>query len=95
MKALPLVGAVILCLSQPLSADPAPGKAADLRAQKSEERLVFVTGSFIPQRIKVQSLGTATVSPVRIINRHEIDGTGRVTTPGAFANEPSVRIVGH
>ena len=95
MKTLPLVGAVILCLGQHLSAEPVPGKAADSRAQKSEERLVFVTGSRIPQRIKVQSLGTATVSPVRIINRHEIDGTGRVTTPGAFANEPSVSIVGH
>lgn len=95
MKTLPLVGAIVLCLGQSMSANPKPGKAADSRTQKGEERLVFVTGSLIPQRIKVQSLGTATVSPVRIISRHEIDGTGRVTTPGAFANEPSVRIVGH
>ena len=29
------------------------------------------------------------------IDRHEIDWTGRQTTPGALVNEPSVRIIGH
>jgi hypothetical protein len=63
--------------------------------QKVEERAVFVTGSLIPQRVKLQPIGTKTVSPVRIIDRHEIDWTGRQTTPGAFINEPSVRVIGH
>jgi hypothetical protein len=63
--------------------------------QKVEERAVFITGSLIPQRIKVQPIGTATVSPVRVIDRHEIDWTARPTTRGAFINEPSVRIIGH
>jgi len=63
--------------------------------QKVEERAVFVTGSLIPQRIKVQPIGTTTVSPVRVIDRHEIDWTARPTTPGAFINEPSVRVIGH
>jgi hypothetical protein len=65
------------------------------RHQKVEERTVFITGSLIPQRIKVRRIGTNTVSPVRIIDRTEIDQTGRQTTPGAFVNEPSVRIIGH
>ena len=65
------------------------------RKQKVEEQTVFVTGSLIPQRVKLQPIGTKTVSPIRIIDRHEIDGTGRQTTPGAFVVDPSVRIIGH
>jgi hypothetical protein len=75
-------------------ADP-PVNQASKRNQKAEERLVFVTGSLIPQRIKVQPIGTTTVSPIRFIDRHEIDWYGRPTTPGAFINEPSVRVIGH
>jgi hypothetical protein len=63
--------------------------------QKVEERAVFITGSLIPQRVKVLPIGTTTVSPVRVIDRHEIDWYGRATTPGAFINEPSVRVIGH
>ena len=63
--------------------------------QKVEEQAVFITGSLIPQRVKVVPIGTLTVSPVRIIDRHEIDWIARPTTPGAFINEPSVRIIGH
>ena len=70
-------------------------KQAPRRKQKVEERTVFVTGSLIPQRIKLQPIGTTTVSPLRIIDRHEIDWTGRQTTAGAFVNDPSVRIIGH
>ena len=63
--------------------------------QKIEEQAVFITGSLIPQRIKVQPIGTATVSPIRVIDRHEIDWTARPTTPGTFINEPSVPVIGH
>ena len=65
------------------------------RNQKVEEQAVFITGSLIPQRVKVRPIGTLTVSPVRIIDRHEIDWTGRQTTPGAFVNDPSVRVIAH
>ena len=70
-------------------------KQAPKRKQKVEERTVFVTGSLIPQRIKLQPIGTTTVSPLRIIDRREIDWTGRQTTAGAFVVDPSVRIIGH
>ena len=63
--------------------------------EKVEERTVFVTGSLIPQRIRVRPIGTPTQSPIRVIDRREIDQTGRHTTPGAFVNEPSLRILGH
>jgi hypothetical protein len=75
-------------------ADPTANQAPK-RKHKVEEQTVFVTGSLIPQRIKLRPIGTKTVSPVRVIDRHEIDWIARPTTPGAFINEPSVRIIGH
>ena len=72
-----------------------PVKGSQDRKEKVTEQTVFVTGSLIPQRIKVQRVGTKTVSPIRMIPRWEIDSTGRGTTPGAFVNDPSVRIIGH
>jgi hypothetical protein len=68
------------------------GKPID---QGKEERAVFVTGSLIPQRVKLKRIGTTTTSPIRIVDRREIDQTGRRTTSGAFVADPSVRIVGH
>jgi hypothetical protein len=55
---------------------------------------VFVTGSLIPQRIKLKPVGTTTISPVRIIDRSEINATGRRTTRGVLIADPSVRAVG-
>jgi len=62
---------------------------------ETTEALVFVTGSRIPQRIKVSRIGTGTYSPLRVIDRKEIDQTGRRTTAGALVNEPSLRVIGH
>lgn len=56
---------------------------------------VFVTGSLIPQRVKVKPIGTNTVSPVRIYKRDEIDKTGRFTTRDVLAQDPSVQVSGH
>jgi hypothetical protein len=75
-------------------ADPTTNQTSE-RKQKVEERAIFVTGSLIPQRVKLQPIGTKTVSPIRFIDRHEIDWIGRPTTPGAFINDPSVRIIAH
>jgi hypothetical protein len=72
-----------------------PRAEAKRSKEQTEEVLVFVTGSLIPQRVRVTSIGTPTTSPLRVIDRREIDQTGRFTTPGAFVNDPSVRIIGH
>jgi hypothetical protein len=81
-------------LAETVLADPTVSEGSK-HNQKGEEQAVFITGSLIPQRVKVLPIGTLTVSPVRIIDRHEIDWIARPTTPGAFINEPSVRIIGH
>jgi hypothetical protein len=55
---------------------------------------VFVLGSLIPQRIKRKPIGTTTVSPIRIIDRHEIDATGRGTTRAILIADPSLNAAG-
>ena len=62
--------------------------------QQSNERAVFVTGSLIPQRIRLKAVGTNTVSPIRIIDRREIEATGRQTTRGVLVADPSIRVTG-
>ncbi len=98
MKTLVFSGAATLVVASVLAgtvlADPSINQTSK-RKQKVEERAIFITGSLIPQRVKLRPIGTTTVSPIRIIDRREIDQTGRRTTPGAFVNEPSVRVIGH
>ncbi|HKP04341.1 MAG TPA: hypothetical protein VJU77_13395 [Chthoniobacterales bacterium] len=62
--------------------------------QQSNERAVFVTGSLIPQRVRLKAVGTNTVSPIRIIDRREIDSTGRQTIRGVLVVDPSIRVTG-
>lgn len=68
-------------------------QASEIKKPESGEA-VFVTGSLIPQRIKLKPVGTTTVSPVRIIDRREINATGRRTARGVLIADPSVRAVG-
>jgi hypothetical protein len=90
-----IVAGVTALIAASASLADTPVKGSQERKEKVTEQTVFVTGSLIPQRIKVQRVGTKTVSPIRVIPRWEIDSTGRGTTPGAFVNDPSVRIIGH
>ena len=94
VKSAVAAGVTILIATSASLADT-PAKGSQERKEKVTEQTVFVTGSLIPQRIKVRRVGTTTVSPVRVIDRREIDATGRQTTPGFFVNDPSVRILGH
>jgi hypothetical protein len=74
------------------------GRPVDQASEQNKqvsEQAVFVTGSLIPQRIKRKSIGTTTVSPIRVIDRREIDATGRRTTQGVLIADPSVRLIGH
>ena len=94
VKSVIIAGVTALIAASAALADT-PVKGSPEQKEKVTEQTVFVTGSLIPQRIKVQRVGTKTVSPLRMIDRAEIDATGRGTTPGAFVNDPSVRIIGH
>jgi len=58
------------------------------------EKLIFVTGSLIPLRVKLKPIGTATTSPMRTYDRNEIDSLGRFTTEGILATDPALRVFG-
>jgi hypothetical protein len=81
-------------LADPLL-DGNPIDQASKQEKRIKERTVFVTGSLIPQRVKLKRIGTTTVSPIRIINRRELDETGRQTTRGVLIADPSVRVIGY
>jgi hypothetical protein len=75
-----------------ISATLAPVAFADPSNAQCGDKYVFVTGSMIPQKVKVKSIGTATVSPLRVITRREIYQSGRYTTEGVLALEPSLQV---
>jgi outer membrane receptor for Fe3+-dicitrate len=59
-----------------------------------KNKRVALTGSNIPEKVKVKSVGTLTTSPTRIYKRDEINKTGRFTTERVLAQDPSVQIHG-
>jgi outer membrane cobalamin receptor len=55
---------------------------------------VLVTGSNIPQKVRIKPIGTTTTSPIRVYNRHEIDQMGRFTTEEVLRQDPSLSVHG-
>jgi hypothetical protein len=53
----------------------------------SGEKLVYITGSNIPQRIKVKYIGTDAPWNIKVIGQHEIDISGRQTMADVLAHE--------
>jgi len=54
---------------------------------------VFVTGSQIPQKVKIHPIGTTTASNIRVYDRDEIYKTGRFTTEDVLRLDPSLRVI--
>ena len=100
MKKLLQRGALFLILSVATMAfanpqrDEAVQRSGSLGAVERDHYVyVFVTGSRIPQKVKVKPVGTNTVSSMSVWTRREIDRTGRVTTEGVLAQDPFVRVI--
>ena len=53
---------------------------------------VMVTGSLIPQKVRIHSIGTKSAFPLRVYDRREIEHTGRVTTEDVLAQDPSLTV---
>ena len=77
------------------SADPLAPAVEGQKNKDGKDKVVFVTGSRIPKRVTVKAIGTNTTSPVRVYTREEIERTGRFTTEGILAQDPSVTIIGN
>jgi hypothetical protein len=55
---------------------------------------VWVTGSRIPQKVKISPIGTLTQSPLSEYDRHQINWTRGGTVKQALSNEPSLSFIG-
>jgi outer membrane cobalamin receptor len=53
---------------------------------------VMVTGSRIPQKVKISPIGTRSFSAMSVWDRRQINQTGRQTAEGVLAQDPSVRV---
>lgn len=90
-------GAALLLLS--VAAAPAfagPQKREKVEPQSQRYEYVWVTGSRIPQRVKISPIGTPTFSALSVWDRRQINQTGRGTTEGVLKQDPSVSVMlGH
>jgi hypothetical protein len=81
--------------SPALKADPKNRHShQQILEQSEEERVVYLTGSNIPQKVKVKSIGTDSARNVRIFTQAELLSTGRPTVGEALALDPSIQISG-
>lgn len=100
MKSSASVSAIVLVLAvgsvvSPITqAGPTRHRSEKILQQDEEERYVIVTGSHIPQRIKLKSIGTETPYNLRIYGRRELESTGRFTVGQALSLDPSIGLSG-
>ena len=92
-KAIALVAVAGAFLVIPAKADTRYRHSKTVQ-QSDDERYVVVTGSYLPQKVKVRSIGTDSMHNVRIYTQEELRSTGRPTLPEALALDPSIQITG-
>jgi len=56
---------------------------------------VWVTGSRIPQKVKISPIGTPSFSALSEWDRRQINQTGRGTAADILRHDPSLRVIGH
>jgi|ERR1700730_7243564 hypothetical protein len=89
MKTSKLVGTLVL-----ISAVIATGAFASPNERSNDQfAYVWVTGSRIPQKVKIKPVGTNTASAMSVWTRREIDQTGRQTTEGVLAQDPDLHVI--
>jgi hypothetical protein len=92
--------AVLLILSVVASTAFAGGQKEQVVVPPPAERYayVWVTGSKIPQRVKISPIGTTTFNSLTVWDRRQINqvGPGRFTTEGVLKLDPAVSVrMGH
>jgi hypothetical protein len=70
-----------------------PQRVEQVPAQKGERcAYVWVTGSRIPQKVKISPIGTPSFSALSEWDRRQINQTGRSTAEDILRQDPSVSI---
>lgn len=94
VKAMVIAVGVSAILPSLAMADPRNRRTEKILMQDSPERYVRVTGSHIPQKVQLRSIGTTTPYNLRIYTRRELESRGTGTVAGGLALDPSIRISG-
>jgi len=89
-----LITAAALALVLPLVAQKASARTPREDSSDDHYAYVMVTGSNLPQKVRIKAIGTATESPVRVFDRHEIDQTGAFNTEHVLRYDPSLQVHG-
>jgi outer membrane cobalamin receptor len=89
--------AVLLAVSvAATTAFAGPQKQEQMPPKGERYAYVWVTGSNIPQKVKISPVGTNTVSAMSVWDRRQINQTGRGTAEDVLRQDPSVSIrLGH
>ncbi len=61
-------------------------------SETDQYALVMVTGSQVPQKVRIHAIGTKTATPIRVYDRREIDRSGRFTTEDVLAQDPALSV---
>jgi outer membrane cobalamin receptor len=95
MKASTLIAvAVGVALVSIVALTKASARTPHNNSDEDQYAYVTVTGSNIPEKVKIKSIGTLTTSPVRVFKRHEIDQTGAFNTEDVLRHDPSLKVHG-
>src|SRR5213594_854375 len=89
--------AVLLLLSAvAISAFAGPQNTqVQVTQNRGEAAYVWVTGSRIPQKLKISPIGTPSFSALSEWDRRQINQTGRGTAADILRHDPSLRVIGH
>ena|ERR1700730_15056305 len=95
MKASKLLAAAAgLVLITAVAATTASARPPGEYSDNDRYAFVMVTGSNIPQKVRIKAIGTLTTSPIRYFDRHEIDQTGAFNTEDVLRHDPSIMVHG-
>src|SRR4051795_5469249 len=89
-----LMAAAAVALVTTVAATKASARTPRDDSDDNRYAYVTVTGSNIPQKVRIKSIGTLTTSPVRVFNRREIDQTGAFNTEDVLRHDPSIQVRG-
>jgi hypothetical protein len=87
--------AVLLLVATGAFAAPQSNQVQVTQNNGEHYAYVWVTGSRIPQKVKISPIGTLTQSPLSEHDRRQINWTRGGTVQQALGNEPSVSFRGH
>jgi hypothetical protein len=88
MKTSKFVGTLVLILVVATGAFASPNERSN-----DQYAYVWVTGSWLPQKVKIKPVGTNIASPLSVWTRRQIDQTGRQTTESVLAQDPDLRVI--